>query len=62
MSGNILTDISDHLSNFLIINKLNALPKHFIMYQRDYSNLDEVALIGEVSSVNWDTICSSNNE
>ena len=56
VSGNILTDISDHLLNFLIFDKLNALPKHFIMYQRDYLNLDETALIDEVSSVNWKTI------
>ena len=62
VSGNILTDISDHLPNFLIINKLNALPKHFVMYQRDYSNLDETALIDEVRSINWEIICPSNND
>ena len=62
VSGNILTDISDHLPNFLIIDKLNALPKHFIMYQRDYSNLDEIALIDKVSFVNRETICTSNND
>ena len=32
------------------------------MYQRDYSNLDEIALIDEVSFVNWEAICSSNND
>jgi hypothetical protein len=53
---NILSDISDHLPNFLIINQLNALPKNFKIYKRDYSNLDETALIDEIQSVNWETI------
>ena len=56
ISGNILSDISDHLPNFLIINQLNALPKKFKIYKRDYSNLDETALIDEIQSVNWETI------
>ena len=32
------------------------------MYQRDYSNLDETALIDEVRSINWEIICPSNND
>ena len=34
----------------------NALPKKFKIYKRDYSNLDETALIDEIQSVNWETI------
>ena len=34
ISGNLLTDISDHLPNFLIINKLSTLPKNFTFYKR----------------------------
>ena len=56
ISGNILSDISDHLPNFLIINQLNALPKKFKIYKREYSNLDETALMDEIQSVNWETI------
>lgn len=44
----IVCDITDHLPNFLIINKLSALPSNFKMYKRDYSKLNEEALIKEM--------------
>ena len=53
MSGNILSDISDHLPNFLIINKFNSLPKNIKICKRDYSRLDESALIDEIKEIDW---------
>ena len=41
ISGNIVHDLSDHLPNFLIINKFSTLPKHFKITRRDYSNFNE---------------------
>ena len=41
ISGNIINDISDHMANFLIINKFSSLPDNIKIYKRDYSKLDE---------------------
>ena len=43
ISGNILSDITDHLPCFLVINKLSTLPTKIKIYRRDYSNFDETA-------------------
>ena len=53
ISGNIVCGITDHLPNFFIITKLSNPPKMFKMYKRDYSRLDNEALISEVSNVDW---------
>jgi hypothetical protein len=45
ISGNIINDISDHMANFLIINKFSSLPDNVKIYNRDYSKLDQSALI-----------------
>ena len=54
ISGNIVYDLTDHLSNFLIINSFNNLPNKIKMYKRDYSNFSETAFIQECQTVNWD--------
>jgi hypothetical protein len=46
-------DLTDHLPNFLIINKFTTLPKHFKMYKRDYSNYDECKLINDIEIIDW---------
>ena len=55
-SGNILCDITDHLPNFLIINKFSTLPKNFKMYKRDYSKFNKEALISELNNINWNDV------
>ena len=62
ISGNILCGITDHLPNFLIITKLSNPPKNFTMYKRDYSRLDNEALISEVSKVNWSEVLINESE
>ena len=62
ISGNILCGITDHLPNFLIITKLSNPPKNFKMYKRDYSRLDNEALISEVSKVNWLEVLTNESE
>jgi len=46
----------------LIITKLSNPPKNFKMYKRDYSRLDNEALISEVSKVNWSEVLFNESE
>ena len=42
LSGNIVSDISDHLPNFLIINKISELPNNNLkLFKRNYSNFND---------------------
>ena len=52
ISGRIVCGITDHLPNFLIINKISALPKNFKMFKKDYSKPNSEALIAELQNVN----------
>jgi hypothetical protein len=61
MSGNLLYDISDHLPNFLIINKYSTLPKNFEMYKRCYSKMNQADFVSEVHLLNWNDILPHNN-
>lgn len=57
ISGNLLYayyDISDHLSNFLIINNLFSHHHKEKIYKREYSNFNKNAFINECkNSINW---------
>jgi hypothetical protein len=61
MSGNLLYDISDHLPNFLVINKFSTLPKNFEMYKRCYSKMNQADFVSEVHLLNWNDILPHNN-
>jgi exonuclease III len=54
MSGNLLTDITDHLPNFLIINRISTFKKENISYKRNYTKINQERIINEVKSINWD--------
>ena len=54
ISGNIIYNIADHLANFLIIDKFSTLSTKIRIYKRDYSKLNEQALVNEVQSVDWE--------
>ena len=60
ISGNVLSGISDHLPNFIIINKLSALPKNFKIYRRNYSSIDKDSLAAEFSNIDWNEILPTN--
>ena len=49
-----MNDISEHMANFLIINKFSSLPDNIKIYKRDYSKLDESVLKLEVQRVVWE--------
>ena len=53
VSGNILIQFADHLSQFLSVNrKIDRIPSRDI-YKRDYSRFDENSFIDDVSSQDW---------
>jgi hypothetical protein len=53
ISGNIFSDLTDHLPNFLIIHKNCSKFSKTNIFKRDYVNFDEASLIDEVSSIDW---------
>lgn len=59
VSGNILYDITDHLPNFLIINKFSNLPKQFKFSKRDYSCFNESNLLADVQTLSWEEVFSN---
>ncbi len=52
ISGNILYDFTDHLPNFLIINKFSTLPEGFKIFKRDFSHFNEQNFLQEMQLVN----------
>ena len=56
VSGNLLHDLSDHLPNFLIINRLNMSSHKKKLYKRDYSNYNKEEFLNEFSSLDWPVI------
>lgn len=62
MSGNIVYDLTDHLPNFLIINKYSHLPKNIKIYKRDFSKFNQSAMINDFESLNWEEILPSTDD
>jgi hypothetical protein len=56
ISGNVVYDLSDHLPNFVILEKFSFLPSNVNMYRRDYSKLNKLDLIVDFQHVNWQTV------
>ena len=56
VSGNIVHDLTDHLPNFLIINKFSHLPSKTNIFKRDYSHFNDSDLVDEIRSIDWSTI------
>ena len=53
VSGNLLHDLTDHLPNFLIIERFAFSMHKEKRYKRDYSNYNEEAFLNEFSSTDW---------
>ena len=57
-SGNLLIEIADHLTQFLILEgfiRERPIPK-INLFQRNFSNFNDDEFIKAVSDLNWDTI------
>ena len=53
-SGNILNQVTDHYSQFLILKKVPAIHKDGAYYSYDYSNFDKDSLLDDFSKISWD--------
>ena len=62
ISGNILTDISDHYSQFISIQNQIIDTKNFNIFRRDYSNFSEKSFRDDVSIQNFDNNLIDVNE
>ena len=59
-SGNMVTSLSDHLGQFLIIpNNEILVKKKKIIYGRDYKNMNNDALLLDLNRLNWENIIKS---
>ena len=52
-SGNILNQLADHFSQFLILKKLNINHKESAFYKYDYSNFDKDNFVSDFAKINW---------
>ena len=52
-SGNILNQLADHFSQFLILKKLNIVHKDSAFYKYDYSNFDKDNFVSDFTKINW---------
>ena len=48
-------DLTDHLPNFIIFNKVSTLPDNVKIFKRDYSKLDQQVLVNEIQSIDWES-------
>ena len=48
-------DLTDHLANFLLFDKFSSLSPEVTCksYKRDFSHLNEQALVNEIGAVDW---------
>ena len=61
VSGNILNQIADHFSQFLILRKLSVTHKDIAFYQYDYSNFDKDKFTADFFKINWQEESHSTN-
>ena len=47
----MIYDLTDHLPNFIILNKFVDLPSGTKLYKREYSKFSETASVDDISSV-----------
>ena len=53
MSGNILIEMADHLTQFVSITRSDSDRKKETFFKRDYKNWDENQFIDDLSIQNW---------
>ena len=61
ISGNILCDLSDKLSNFLISDNLSQFQKKHKIFKRDYSKFNQTSFTDESKTISWD-VCFANDK
>ena len=62
LSGNILTNISDHFPQFLILENTNTHYKDCSLYRYDYSKFNEQTFLNEFNNLSWDHLSTNNSD
>ena len=62
ISGNIVYGLTDHLPNFIIMDKFTTLPQKVKLYKRDFSTLNSVDLVNDIQSIDWDAMFDSEKD
>lgn len=60
VSGNLVSKISDHLPQLLIVDDIEVNCKILNYYKSDYTKFDEEKFIDEFSVINWKNISNTN--
>ena len=56
LSGNIISSISDHFPQFLVLKDLTVVkPTNNVSFARDWKNFDHAAFLVEIRSIDWET-------
>ena len=61
MSGNLISRISDHMPNFIILEKNISESKKLNIIKRNFRNFNETFFINEVKHVNFDNLYDAQN-
>ena len=61
-SGNIVSDISDHYSQFCIFQKIKVVRKKGRKKMRDFSSFSENSFADELSQIDWDSVSGAQNK
>ena len=61
-SGNIVSDISDHYSQFCIFQKIKVVRKKGRKKMRDFSSFSENSFADELSQIDWDSVSGVQND
>ena len=59
-SGNIITSISDHLAQFLLVPIKAKKKQKQEIYQRSFKNFDEKNFLEDLKNLNWDRVLELN--
>ena len=59
ISGNLVSKISDHLPQLLIVDNIKVNYKILNYYKNDYTKFDEDKFINELSAINWENISNT---
>ena len=60
VSGNLLSQISDHFPQFLIINNITVDYRTCSLFQHDYSKFNESSFINDFNELTWNEMDDEN--
>ena len=61
-SGSIISDISDHYSQFCVFQKIKVIRKKGRKKMRDFSSFSENSFADELSQIDWDSVSGAQND